>query len=161
MGPKEQKSRVIQVNASEFESWCVLLGGDGKMAERELLLKYLEEKGINLDTDKVIFVMDDRENEAMDITERLRLVRDGSSEERLKKFCRGRQKRNYYMSYCEPDCNCDKCRGKRAHVNEEMAKATINPPARNSLCPCGSGKKFKACCLRKKKQALIDRSLSK
>ena len=45
---------------------------------------------------------------------------------------------------------CDDC-GKKMPVAEPI-KNTRRRPGRNDPCPCGSGKKFKKCCLVKEKE---------
>lgn len=46
---------------------------------------------------------------------------------------------------------CERCA--RRAVNGEPFQRDTEPTGRNDLCPCGSGKKFKRCCLPKMRKA--------
>ncbi len=43
----------------------------------------------------------------------------------------------------------DKIRRERRRITSEQEKTHAAVPGRNDLCPCGSGKKYKKCCIRK------------
>lgn len=61
------------------------------------------------------------------------------------------------MSQCPKGCNCKQCREARATVKIKRDNPPVpinNPPVpitsardKNALCPCGSGAKFKKCCM--------------
>jgi hypothetical protein len=56
------------------------------------------------------------------------------------------------MAYCEPDPELVReldARVEAARKQESIEKSASNcKPGRNTPCPCGSGRKFKVCCLR-------------
>jgi Predicted metal-binding protein related to the C-terminal domain of SecA len=48
----------------------------------------------------------------------------------------------------DTEINIVKIAGKHFHKNYTMPIKVEKLPGRNELCPCGSGKKYKFCCLK-------------